>query len=372
MTFCIVTHVVHSQRDNQYFGYAPYINEMNIWLKYVDKVIIVAPLQKKDVGVLMQAYQHPNIEFVTVPHFSFTSFRNLLFSLSVIPSICFKIVRAMRKSDHIHLRCPGNMGLLGSWMQLFFPKKRKTAKYAGNWDATATQPLSYKLQRGLLSQPFLTRNMQVLVYGEWKQQSKNVKPFFTATYSESEKVDIEIKSLTPKYHFIFVGTLTPGKRPLYALQLVEHLKQKGFDVALSIYGEGSEKQALQEYIEANNCQNYIFLEGNVDRETMKKVYQNSHFLLLPSKSEGWPKVVAEAMFWGCLPISTPVSCVANMLDHENRGLLLTLNLEKDISAIESLMSNSAVYQTKINKGIHWSRQFTIDKFEDEIKKLLRA
>ena len=29
--------------------------------------------------------------------------------------------------------------------------------------------------------------MQVLVYGEWEGSSKNIKPFFTATYSEMKK-----------------------------------------------------------------------------------------------------------------------------------------------------------------------------------------
>ena len=38
----------------------------------------------------------------------------------------------------------------------------------------------------ILSNTFLTKNMQVLVYGEWEGSSKNVKSFFTATYSELE------------------------------------------------------------------------------------------------------------------------------------------------------------------------------------------
>ncbi len=371
MTFCIITHVIHTQQGNQYFGYAPYVNEMNIWIKNANKIIIVAPLQKKEVGAIMQPYAHNNIEFIEVPHFSFTSFKNTLFSLLVIPSICFRIAMAMKKSDHIHLRCPGNMGLLGSWIQIFFPSKRKTAKYAGNWDANAKQPLSYKIQRRLLSNTFLTKKMQVLVYGEWENQSLNVKPFFTATYAEEEKTVVEARPLNSTIHFIFVGTLTSGKRPIYAIQLVESLHKKGFNVQLDLYGEGKEKSALQNYIQENNCHDFITLKGNVARDAIKNIYQKSHFLILPSQSEGWPKVVAEAMFWGCLPIATPISCVANMLDHQKRGLLLALELDTDVRNVEQLINNSDDYKRKINNGINWSRQFTIDKFESEIKKLLQ-
>ena len=31
MKFAIITHVPHIQSQNQYFAYAPYVREMNIW-----------------------------------------------------------------------------------------------------------------------------------------------------------------------------------------------------------------------------------------------------------------------------------------------------------------------------------------------------
>jgi hypothetical protein len=39
MTFLIITHVPHIFEQNQYFGYAPYVHEMNIWGRYVDELI---------------------------------------------------------------------------------------------------------------------------------------------------------------------------------------------------------------------------------------------------------------------------------------------------------------------------------------------
>jgi glycosyltransferase involved in cell wall biosynthesis len=112
--------------------------------------------------------------------------------------------------------------------------------------------------------------------------------------------------------------------------------------------------------------------GNTDRESMKKIYQESHCLVLPSKSEGWPKVVAEAMFWGCLPIVTPVSCVPNMLNFGERGILLTENLQTDVTSISDLLSNQEDYNKKIKRAANWSRQYTIDKFEQEIMHILKS
>jgi glycosyltransferase involved in cell wall biosynthesis len=264
------------------------------------------------------------------------------------------------------------MGLLGAMVQILFPNKKKTTKYAGNWDPKAKQPLSYKLQKWILSNTFLTRNMQVLVYGKWPKQSKNIKPFFTATYSDTEKIDIQPRAIAKDtlIKFLFAGTLSKGKQPLYAVQIVEELFKKGFKVNLELFGNGNERVVIQSYIKNNNLESFIFLRGNQTADFIKQKYQESHFLVLPSKSEGWPKVVAEAMFWGCLPIATPVSCVVNMLDNENRGILLNEILIEDCEKIELLLHNETLYQEKVLQAVTWSQNYTTDYFEEEIKKLL--
>ncbi|SHG99865.1 Glycosyltransferase involved in cell wall bisynthesis [Flavobacterium fluvii] len=380
MNFVIITHVPHIVEQNHYFAYAPYVREMNIWIKQVDKVILVAPESNSRKTPIDIKYHHENIEFIAVEGFDVLGLKAVFDSIFKIPGICWNIYSAMQKADHIHLRCPGNMGLLASLIQILFPKKIKTAKYAGNWDPKSKQPLSYKLQKWILSNTFLTRNMQVLVYGKWEGSSKNIKPFFTATYHEVDKLPIVPKNLQQQICFVFVGTLVSGKNPLYAIQLVEALCQKGHNVALSLYGEGAERNKLEQYIVENKLDDIISLEGNQTHEMVRKAYEQSHFVILPSESEGWPKAVAEGMFWGCVPVATPVSCVPFMLDYGNRGILLEMtrehssnwrsNLEKDAYQLELVLKNEIDCQGKSQKASDWSRKYTLDVFEDEIEKLL--
>lgn len=372
MKFAIITHVSHSDKESKYFGYAPYICEMNIWLKYADEVIVVAPLEKRKSTAIDSFYSHQKIDFKSIPNFCFTSLKNNFKSLFKLPLISWQIFKAMGEADHIHLRCPGNVGLLGCFVQILFPKKIKTAKYAGNWDPKSKQPWSYRLQKWILSNTFLTRNMQVLVYGEWPSQSQNVLPFFTASYSESEKESLlELQVTDPEIRMMFSGTLVEGKNPLYAIQLVQQLQEKGCFVVLDLYGDGKLRVELESYIQKNKLQKVVFLHGNQDKETLKKAYQKSHFVILPSKSEGWPKAIAEGMFWGCVPIATKVSCVPFMLDNGNRGVLLEMNFEKDVAQIESLLLSQKVFFDKSHSARIWSQQYTTDVFETEIKKLLK-
>ena len=422
-------------QESEKFLYAPYEKEMQLWAKYADEILLCCPVWKEDKKLLVTKVTFPMLPAIELKEFDVLSLKNAVAAIPTILQNLGIIYKAMQQADHIHLRCPGNMGLLAAVVQICFPKKKKTAKYAGNWDPKAKQPFTYKMQRWLLSNTFLTKNMQVLVYGEWPKQTSNIKPFFTATYSakeiqtaastfpnelslqgesksaanafdsaQSDKLVIDSQlslqeesrsaanafdsapsdkrvvasQLTLRaesrsrqnYKFIFVGTLSKGKQPLHAIQLVAQLHQNGIKATLDLYGEGVLRIALETYINRHNLQEYISLKGNQTKETLKNAYQTSHFLILPSKSEGWPKAVAEAMFWGCVPVVTPVSCVSYMLNNGKRGLLLTGNMGKDVAALIKLVAQPADYKRKSKAAQEWSQHYTIELFEEEIQKLL--
>jgi glycosyltransferase involved in cell wall biosynthesis len=345
---------------------------MNLWEKYIDELLIVAPLDLKATPTEIDlAYTSEKIRFIEVVPFSFIRKKEMVKTLFKIPIIIFKIFMAMRSADHIHLRCPGNMGLLGAVVQILFPRKKKTAKYAGNWDWHSRQPFSYRLQQRILRNTVLTKNIQVLVYGDWKE-SKNIKPFFTATYFEREIKDSppRILEMDRTVKLLFVGSLDQGKRPGLSLEVSLSLHQNGIKNEIHIYGNGIQKIELEKFILENQMNEYAFIYGSVNADVIKHAYQNSHFLLFLSKSEGWPKVVAESMFWGCLPITTAVSCVPQMVGNGSRGDLVEPKVETIISRIEYYLSNSNEYHDKCQNGIQWSRQFTMERFEEEIKKIL--
>ena len=372
MTFAIITHVPHTFEDNQYFAYAPYVREINVWAKYADKLLIVAPKSDSEKTPIDVCYKHENINFITISGFNILSVKAVIQAIFRIPKISWQIFSVMQKADHIHLRCPGNIGLIGSILQILFPNKTKTAKYAGNWDPKSKQPWTYRLQKWILNSTFLTRHMQVLVYGKWDGSSKNIKPFFTATYYESEKSTILYKDFTSQICFIFAGALVSGKRPLYAIQLVEMLHKKGYNVALELYGEGDERKYLENYVGQNYLDSIVSIKGNQTQDTLKKAYKRSHFAVLPSESEGWPKAIAEGMFWGCVPVATKVSCVPFMLDNGDRGILIALDLEKDLHQLETLLKDEIFYQEMSQKASNWSRNYTLDVFDKEIKKMVTS
>jgi len=371
------------QKRNKIFAYAPYADELKYWNLNSDLIEIACPTGFNRPLLLKEIEITP--EIIELKTMDFISFKSGFISMLNLPINVIRLYRSFFKTDHIHLRCPGNIGLLGCFVQILFPKTPKTVKYAGNWDPKAKQPLSYRLQKWILSNTFLTRNTKVLVYGDWPNQSKNIKSFFTATYSEEMiKIKVPQRQWDGPLEFLFVGTLSRGKRPTYALELIRQLlKQldckegeifKGHSTTLrtlrlKYFGDGPEREVLEEMIIQNELQDCVTLMGNVNSEELINAYQESHFLILPSQSEGWPKAVAEAMFWGAIPLVTPISCVPWIIDHGQRGQLLSLDLVCDANEIISLIEDSDLCQKKSHLGAYWARQYTTERFAQEIKQL---
>src|SRR5699024_753598 len=131
-----------------------------------------------------------------------------------------------------------------------------------------------------------------------------------------------------------------------------------------------------------------------------QAYKDSHFLILASKSEGWHKAVAEAMFFGCIPIATGVSGVPWMINYGSRGILIP---EVRVDSGEWREDSQDVFgevdrgkRTVVRRGVldetvdriielikepeemrrmsleaqEWSQEYTLEKFEREIKEIL--
>lgn len=371
MRFLVISDAPILRKDEEYGAYAPYVKEMDIWLKFVGQATFLCPTRYKK-ELLTSVFNDKNkIKIKSLKRLEFNTIAAALLSLLTVPYQAIILCKEMRKADHIHFRAPGNLCLLACFVQMLFPNKKKTAKYAGNWDPNAKQPLSYSFQKSLLSNTFLTRNMQVLVYGEWEGMTKNIFPFFTASYFESDKEEILKKDFNTSLRAVYAGTMGANKRPFETVKLIQELRNNGLDISLEMFGDGPLRKNIEKHCIDNNIEHHIRVMGNQPARVVKEAFKKAHFVILLSKSEGWPKVIAEGMFWGAIPIVSKISCVPWMLDNGKRGILIDNPKHIDIERLKRIMEEPKKLLPISKEAMGWSRQFTMDTFTTEIQKVLK-
>src|SRR5690606_14574479 len=134
-------------------------------------------------------------------------------------------------------------------------------------------------------------------------------------------VDTEVfhpKSLSPKYDLVFVGRLEYQKNIPAMLEAVSTLE----GTKLLIIGAGSEQDAVLDAVE--RTQGRITYLERVPNEKLPDIFNQSRAFILPSRYEGLPKVLLEAMACGLPVIGTDVKGIREVIKHRENGYLTQL------------------------------------------------
>lgn len=105
---------------------------------------------------------------------------------------------------------------------------------------------------------------------------------------------------------LFAGRVSPEKRPLLAVDALDHLRSEGREVRLVVAGDGPVLQMMNELLERRGLSAYAALLGEVDEDTLRQVYAASDIYFAPSEIEGIARTLYEAMALGCVPVVSDV------------------------------------------------------------------
>ena len=367
---CIVSHVIHLRHREQIHAYGPYAREIEIWADLFDEVIIAAPIRKEAPTGFALPINRPNVSLSPQIETGGNTLSAKLLQALSLPIHIFNLCRAMRGVDAIHVRCPGNLGLLGVILAPLFSKKL-IAKYAGQWPDYDGEPWSFRLQKKILRSRWW--NSPVTVYGEWPGEPLHVVPFFTSMMTQQQVADAVAvsseKTLEAPIRIVFSGRLSKEKGVHHLLEAVGILKERGLDVELAIVGNGAEFDSLKKQIAAVGIADQVKMVGDVPYEAGLEYFKWGHILVLPSQSEGFPKVLAEAMCHGMVCIGTDSGLVPKML--EGRGIVLErVNANSIADAIERISSDADCFQKMSRAGLEWASQYSIEGLREALEELM--
>ena len=121
---------------------------------------------------------------------------------------------------------------------------------------------------------------------------------FTPEGSTSELIDAEGPVV------LFVGRLVGGKRPEVAIEAFAEVRKSLHDAELYLCGEGPLQSELAELAAELGVREAVTFLGQVPYEQMPAVYRGVNVLVLPSRAEGVPRTIMEALASGVSVVSS--------------------------------------------------------------------
>jgi glycosyltransferase involved in cell wall biosynthesis len=372
-TLVVVSHVVHYRHRGALYAYGPYSREIDIWADLFPEVVIAAACRAEMPPPDCLAFTRSNISIRPLRETGGHTIAAKLHQLFALPSLVTSLVTTMWQADAVHVRCPGNVGLLGAMLAPLCCDNR-IAKYAGQWNGYRGEPWTVRLQRTILRSEWW--GSPVTVYGEWPNQPAHVVSFFTSMMTTEQqrraRAIAKRKEFGSPLRVLFMGTLERRKRVNALIDAMKLLSAQGARVELRIVGDGADGAALRAQVHALGIDNLVTFAGALPFDEALRSYEWGDCLVLPSQhSEGWPKVVAEAMSHGLICVAVAHGQIPAML--EGRGIVLpTGSMEEIAATLLEIASTPGAFADRARLGAAWASAHSLESLRNALADLLSA
>lgn len=167
-------------------------------------------------------------------------------------------------------------------------------------------------------------------------------------------------------NILAVGRLIEKKGFQYLVAACKQLLDGKINFRCNIVGGGTLKQPLQDEIVRLGLQDHVQLVGSLSQKQVFEFYRQADIFALPcvvaadGDRDGIPVVLMEAMAYEIPVVTTAVTGIPDLVQHEQTGLLVSQrDVDSLTAAIERLVSNGELCRQLGQQG----RQAILDKFD---------
>ncbi len=345
MKLAIISHTEHyKQPDGTIVGWGSTISELNHLAQDFDEIYHIAFLHPGSPPLSSLPYTSSNIKFIPLKPVGGKDIDEKLKVVLNIPKIIATTKKVLKQVDVFQLRAPTGIGIFLIPYLTLFSNKKGWYKYAGNWNQE-NPPLGYALQRWMLK----NQKRKVTINGRWPEQSSHCLTFENPCLTEIEREEgqqiTQKKSFESPFTFCFVGRLEDAKGVQRIIDAFGNLNSLEKVNTIHFIGDGEKMDYYQKQCEKLKLS--AVFHGFLERPQVFEIYKKSQFILLPSDSEGFPKVIAEAMNYGCIPIVSDVSSIGQYVNDDNGFLLNPINEQRLQELLQEAFSKKTDELTKM-------------------------
>ena len=202
------------------------------------------------------------------------------------------------------------------------------------------------------------------LYQEQQDPIELMQRISTINHQVTIPAELPIKP-TDVFHVLFVGRDAKEKRVSLFFEIAEHFTQ---NPRITFHAVGVQPGV-------NTPANVTCLGVITSKESIDHVYENAHVLVLTSESEGFPKVISEAMAFGCVPIVTAVGAIPEVLVHGKQAMLTNplKCVDESVHYLNSLLEDYTEYETLSKNAYLYAKEvFDSNRFKNGWKKLIQS
>lgn len=348
----------------------------NRYLEYFDEVIVFARVSKSNNVVKELKVNTDRLSFVEIPDFRGPK-EMLMKSIKIVS----KFRKACSDAEVIFLRAPS---MLTIFLYRFIPKNKITsvefmmgATYFIEDDSFIAQKVNKIIDNEAKK---LVKKANATLYVTEEALQKEYPPnakayedsnddYFTCGVSdvviEKEYLFERLPMNSESNHFILisVGFMDSYRKGQHILiETVKILKDKGYSIELRLIGEGKKKEEFEQLAKRLGLEKEVLFLGKISsRETLFQQLKESDIFLLPSKLEGLPRVIIEALSASLPVIASDVNGNSELVQSEL--LVQAFEASNYSEKIQELIENPVFYNDISKENYQKALEYLPDKLD---------
>lgn len=349
--------------------YAALAAQLDLWAARFDRVVFCGVLGEGPPPVSFAPYTSANIEMVPLRPAGGPGWRAKVAVLGALVSWIRVLVPVLRTADAVHLRVPCNVTLVSVPLVRALTRRRY-AIYAGSWDRYPGEPISYRLQRWMLSRMF---HGVVHAYVTTESASGSIRPAFSPVLTDDGLRQVSALRSVPRQddrpgidrslRLVSIGRFSENKNQIAIIRAIRALVDDGLEIEARFIGEGSTRDVVER--SSAGLQSIEFVDV-ASRAEVFEAMAWADLNVLASFREGYPKVLLEGMSAGALPVAADRPMNRSMT--KDRGWLFDPDRSDDLAAVilSAVRSDRADWTKRRDSCATYAQSKTLDAFGLEI------
>ena len=177
-----------------------------------------------------------------------------------------------------------------------------------------------------------------------------------------DKVRVDLGVEAGKHLVLYVGRLRPVKGVEYGIRAFAMALSQNLDLHMVLAGEGEQREELQALVKSLGISERVSFLGV--RNDLPDLLSAADSVLMPSLTEGFPRVAVEAMAASKPVIATEVGGVPEAITHGESGILVQAKDIEGMSAALVDLVRNAELQSRLSTAArnHVEQSYSVEKY----------